>query len=254
MTNILFLLIGCFVLATSALAGEGCGHECEKCHSITLAEAKKALSGRGKLTVTDVRMSPSKGLWQILAERDHYKEIYYLDLAKKNLIVGTLVDIKGQLDMTRNAIEKATHVNVAEINLKNALLLGKSSARIKAYIFTDPLCPYCAKLHKELTTIVAKNPDIAFYIIISPLKGMTESFEKAKAILCASSLKLLEDVFDGKAIPAATCKSKQVDENMALTAKYGIAGAPSIVFQNGNVHFGYEKKERLLSLIKSNLQ
>ncbi|MEI7818473.1 MAG: DsbC family protein, partial [Desulfuromonadales bacterium] len=170
-----------------------------------------------------------------------------------NLMMGPVIDIKGKRDLTKVAIENATQINIAEIKLKKTLLLGSNTASTKVYILTDPSCPACAKLHTVLKQIVKKHSNIAFHIILFPLKGMKDSYARAKSINCTSSLKMLEDSLEGKPIPPAACSSKDVDDNMAFGAKNGISMTPTIIFQNGKVHFGAENVKNLLSLINANL-
>jgi len=49
--------------------------------------------------------------------------------------------------------------------------------------------------------VVSERKDIAFYIKMFPLKMHPGAYEKARAIICEKSLKLLEDAFEQKQIP-----------------------------------------------------
>jgi thiol:disulfide interchange protein DsbC len=233
---------------------EGCGHDCKQCHKITEKEVRKALANQGNIKITDIRMSPVKGLWQIMAERDNVKEVYYLDFEKTKMLMGPIRDLKDNADLTSAAIETATIINVSDLKSSHSLLLGKTTASIHVYVLTDPTCSACAKLHKTLTQVVKSRPEIAFQLILLPLKGMKDAYEKARYINCAKSLKALEQSYEGASLPPATCDSKEVDEKMALGAKYGLALAPVIVFPNGKVHFGTAPKAALIALINKNLK
>ena len=64
------------------------------------------------------------------------------------------------------------------------------------------------------------------------------AYEKTKAIMCEKSMTMLEDAFDGKPIPKATCDTKIIDENIKLAEKLGINGTPALIFPDGTLNPG----------------
>ena len=255
MTNILLLFISLLFISQNAVAKDGCSHDCKQCHTISEKEAAKVLANHGNPKIVDIRMSPVKGLWQVMAVKDNVKNVYYIDFEKKNVVIGAIIDSTGKVNLTREAVEKATVFNIADIKQTNALILGKEGAKIKVYVMTDPTCFFCSNLHKEMKELLKNHPEISFNILLFPSKGSKESYDKAKTIICSPTpLKLLEDSFAKKSIPPVSCNTKVIDENIALGKKYGITGTPTIIFPNGRVHFGTEEKRKLLSLILQNLK
>jgi thiol:disulfide interchange protein DsbC len=97
--------------------------------------------------------------------------------------------------------------------------------------------------------IIEKRKDIAFYIKLFPLKIHPDAYEKAKAIVCEKSLALLEDAFENKPLPKATCETSVLDENSKLAEKLGISGTPAIILPNGTIIPGYKDADSLISLI-----
>lgn len=97
--------------------------------------------------------------------------------------------------------------------------------------------------------VVKERRDIAFYIKMSPLKIHPSAYETSKAIVCAKSLKLLDDAFDKKTVPAPGCKTTVVDDNIKLAAKLGITSAPALVLPDGRVVTGYRDAKELIALI-----
>lgn len=81
--------------------------------------------------------------------------------------------------------------------------------------------------------VIKERKDIAFYIILFPLPMHKEAYGKAKAIICAQSLELLEAAFENKPLPAPGCETTVVDENIKLAGKLGISGTPAVIFPNG---------------------
>ena len=80
-----------------------------------------------------------------------------------------------------------------------------------------------------MKTITEERKDIAFYIIMFPLKIHPEAYKKAKAIVCEKSLILLEDAFNKKPIPEPKCETTSIDENIKLAEKLGISSAPTLI-------------------------
>ena len=57
-----------------AMAKEGCGGECTSCHTLTPQEATGLLKKIGG-TVSSVRQSPARGLFELLVEKDGQKGV-----------------------------------------------------------------------------------------------------------------------------------------------------------------------------------
>lgn len=94
-----------------------------------------------------------------------------------------------------------------------------------------------------------ERKDIVFYLKMFPLPMHKGADEKAKAIICEKSLKLLEDAYDGKELPAPKCDTKAVEENIELAKKLGINGTPALVMPDGRVISGYRDAKSIIGLI-----
>ena len=84
---------------------------------------------------------------------------------------------------------------------------------------------------------------------MSPLNMHPGAYEKSKTIICEKSIKLLEDAYDKKPLPAPKCKASAVDENIKLAQKLGITGAPALALPDGRVLTGYRDVNELKALI-----
>lgn len=76
-----------------------------------------------------------------------------------------------------------------------------------------------------------------------------KAYEKSKAIVCAKSMKMLEDVYAKKAIPKPTCETDAVDETIKLAQSLGINGTPAIVLPNGSLISGMRDAATIIKLI-----
>jgi len=97
--------------------------------------------------------------------------------------------------------------------------------------------------------ITEERKDIAFYIMMFPLKIHPEAYKKAKAIVCEKSVVLLEDAFNQKPLPEPKCETTAVDEHIRLAEKLGISSTPTLILPDGKVLPGYKDAKTLLALI-----
>jgi thiol:disulfide interchange protein DsbC len=226
------------------------GENCAKCHTLNKAEAAALLKAiNPMIKVIDVRMTPMKSMWEIDIESNGKKGPIYLDFTKRYLISGQLVDIRAKKNLTMERESDLNRVNVSHIPLGDALVMGSRHAKKKVIVFTDPECPFCAKLHEELKKVVAERKDIAFYLKMFPLPIHKGAKDVAKAIVCEKSLKLLEESYEKKPIPQAKCKAPAIEENIKLGQKLGIRGTPALILPDGRVVSGYRDAKTLEALI-----
>lgn len=247
MKKIVFLMLACSILAlplaAHAFPPKKGDKPCIECHKLDKKDAEaivKKVVPTG--VVTDVKLSPIKGVWQIDVDAGEGKRgSLYLDFSKKYLVAGQVVPVE--------AIGKPRKVDVSKIPLDSTIVLGSRDAAKKVIVFTDPDCPYCRTLHPIMKQIVAKHKDIAFYLILNPLPMHKDAFKKAQAILCTKSLEMLDDAFAGKTVPEPACPADQVEKDIALARSFEFNGTPTLVRDDGIVLSGYLPEDKLLEWI-----
>ena len=252
-TVLLILMIICCASGFAhAMAQEGCSGDCASCHTLTVAEAGKLVTGIAE--VKGVRQAAVRGLFELSVERSGQQSVVYLDYGKKYLMPGPIFSLAtrqvvGGAQPQPKPVEK---VEVAKIPLAGSLIMGNAKGSKRIIVFTDPECPYCAKLHGELKKLVAAEPDLAIYIKLYPLKMHPSAYDKARVILGRNSLELLDKSFAGQPLPAASEKDRKdpVDENMKLAESFGISATPTLVLPDGRVIMGYRPFEELKSLLQ----
>jgi len=250
------LLLVALLLAageTGALAfmKEGCGSgECRDCHSLTREEAGKLLSGMVD-NVLNVEISPVQGLWVVDIVKAGRKIPVYIDFSKNYLLGAQIIRISTKEDITGARMMKLNEVKVdiSRIPLEDALVMGNPSAKRRVIVFSDPDCHFCGKLHGELRTVTEKEPDVAFYIKLYSRNNNPATAEKAKSVLCAKSLALLEDAYAGKPLPPAICTTSSPEETLKLADRLDIRGTPTLVLPDGRVLPGYRDAKALIQLL-----
>ncbi len=250
-----FILLTSFMLSASRVTGfGGCGGECKDCHTLRPEEAASLLKEGGipelrSVKVTQVTQAPARGLWEIAIEKEGKKGLLYLDFSKRFLIVGQIVELKTSKNITQERFLDLNRVDVSKIPLEDSLIMGSPSAKYRVFIFTDPDCPFCARLHRELKSVLEKRKDIAFYIKLFPLPNHKDAYWKAKSIQCSKSLRALEDNFEGKAPEKPSCDTDVIDKNIKLGRSLGVNSTPTIILPDGRLIPGAVPAPQLMELI-----
>ena len=246
--------LACFLTvapATSdAFTAGGCGEgACTDCHSLKPEEAARILGVRQE-QILSIGMSPVKGLWEADVEKDGQKWPVYIDFSKDYIVSGQIFQVSSRLNLTGNRMMSLNRVDVSQIPLDGAILVGKKDAKRRIVVFDDPDCPHCAKLHQTAKGIVAKHPDIAFHVKPFPRNGDVPTYEKALSIVCLGTVQALEDAFAGKPLPKGECGSQAVKETSEVAERLKIRSTPTMVFPDGRVVPGALDAEMILKLLE----
>ncbi len=250
-------LSGAIAVMSSSSFGFGemqgaCEPDCTRCHSLSMEEASAVVKEiNPEIEVLNVSLSPVGGLWEVVVKAKGKRGLAYVDFSKQYLITGDIIKVSTKKNITDTRMYELSKVDVTAIPLEEAILVGSPDARFKSVIFSDPDCPYCRKLHKEIKQIVKDRTDIAFYIKLLPLKIHPAAYKKSKAIVCERSLRLLERAFDGRTVPSPTCETTEVDDTIEMAERMGITGTPTIVLPDGGVINGFRDSVALQQAIET---
>ena len=245
--------------AMDAMTKEGCTHDCVTCHKLTEKDAGELLKKTG-VTVKSVKQSPSKGLFEVLVEKDSKQGILLIDFGKKNLIQGVMVNLESLQPVSAHSPElsqpkQVSSVDVATIPADKAVIMGNSKGSKKLYVFTDPDCPYCRKGHLELKKLAALAPDVAIYVMLYPLPMHPGANDKSRTILETKSLELMDKAFEGKDVPKPSKESSKtdIDEIIRFANANGISGTPTMVMPDGKIEVGMRDAETLKKMLEGKL-
>jgi len=245
------------MLPAKVFALGGCEEDCMKCHAINKQDVQQILTklGAAEAKPIDIKTSPVKGLWEVIVEDRGTRGVLYIGFSKRHVIAGPVFEVDTGANKTQETYERVNrdlirYVDYAKIPLDKTLIIGEKNAKYKVAVFTDPDCPYCAKVHEEITKVVAERKDIAFYLKLMPLPMHPDAFWKSQSILCKSSVQWLEDNFAKKEIPRPDCDNKQeVEANIKLASELGITGTPTLVFPDGMVLVGGKDAKTIIDLV-----
>lgn len=104
--------------------------------------------------------------------------------------------------------------------------------------------------------ILEQRTDVVFYLKMFPILSLhPKAYDKAKTIICEESnekaIQLLEDAYSRKKLPAPSCETEAVDDNIKLAEELGIRATPAMVFQDGRVVTGAMAAEQLIKVIEN---
>ena len=229
--------------------GEGCASgACTDCHSLTRDEAAKIL-GSTVDNVLSVGPSPVGGLWEVDVEKAGKRVPLYINFSKEYVIAGQILQMSTKKNLTKSRILSMNRIDVSQIPLAGAIVVGKKDAKRRIIVFDDPNCPHCAKLHETAKGIVAKNPDVVFFVRPFPRNNDPATYEKALSIVCVGTIRALDDAFAGKPLPKGECGSEAVDESIRIAKRFNIRLTPTMIFPDGRVVPGALEADTILSTL-----
>ena len=131
--------VTCLITIHNTYSIETCDHNCTKCHRITndeILSLVKELVPDAK--VLDVRTSFVKGIWEIAIEAKGQKGIIYVDFSKKYIVTGAILNVKAKTNVTQERLIEINKVDVSQIPLDDALVMGDKDAKLRIIVFDDP--------------------------------------------------------------------------------------------------------------------
>jgi len=190
--------------------------------------------------VSSVRPGPFLGLYEVVLG----KNIIYVDSSLQYALFGGIIDTTTGVNVTDARMQEINKIDPSEFPLHHAITFG--TGRKHLYIFSDPDCPFCQKLHPEL----AKLNDVTIHLFLYPIKELhPNAYYKAVAIWCSKDKKAaLDAVFSGKQVEDHICEHP-ISENIELGKSLQISGTPTLFFEDGTMAVGYQKSDMIQARI-----
>ena len=112
------------------------------------------------IQVSNIQATEMPGLYS--ANLDN--QIIYLDENAQYMLVGSMVRLKDQKNLTKDLMLQQNSVDWKQLPFKDAIKTVKGTGKSQLFIFSDPNCPYCKRLEVELD----KLNDVTIYTLIYP--------------------------------------------------------------------------------------
>lgn len=179
--------------------------------------------------IESLKKTPYLGLYEVLVGG----ELLYTDEKAEYFFFGHIVDTKTRSSLTSQRlqdIKDARRIPLASLPLKSAIKVVKGNGKREVAIFTDPNCPYCKQLEKELVNVT----DVTIYTLLYPI--LNGSIKIATSIWCAADQVNAWDDFmlNGVAPTEKTCETP-ITELLQSGRDNRVTGTPTLIFADGSV-------------------
>jgi thiol:disulfide interchange protein DsbC len=77
-------------------------------------------------------------MWEVDIDAGGKKGLVYVDFSKKYLVSGSIISIKDKTNLSQDRFTELTRVDVSQIPLDDALVMGEKGAKYKIVVFDDP--------------------------------------------------------------------------------------------------------------------
>ncbi|NVK42058.1 MAG: DsbC family protein [Oceanospirillaceae bacterium] len=204
-----------------------------------------------RIPVDSVVPSKMPGIYEVVLGTG---EVLYADEKGEYFMLGQLYrlsDEQGFVNLTEEKLKTKRQALIAEVAAEDRISF-KPEGEVKATIavFTDVDCPYCRKLHQEVSRLNELGIQVDY--LAFPRGGQRSgAYAKMQSIWCDDPAQRPDDltkVKSGGSIEPKDCDSPVMDQFM-LGQKVGVTGTPALVFPDGSLVPGYVPADRLAQML-----
>ncbi|HEV8647291.1 MAG TPA: DsbC family protein [Burkholderiales bacterium] len=188
-----------------------------------------------KANVESVTKTQHLGLYEVVVDG----QLFYADEDFKYLIDGSIIDTNSMTNVTaarQRDLEELKLRKLAfpfeQLPFELAIKKVKGDGSRKIAVFSDPDCPYCKRLERDLV----KVDNVTIYVFLFPLVELhPKAPEIARAIWCSGErAKAWDEYMLNGVVPkaAGTC-TNPVDKLVEFGKSKRITGTPTIFFADG---------------------
>lgn len=181
-------------------------------------------------TIDSVSRTPYLGLYEVVVQG----KIFYTDASANYLFVGSVVDTRTRRDLTAESLRKIRAAKFDALPFHLAIKSVKGNGKRKVAIFSDPDCPFCQRLERELVNVT----DVTIFTFLFPIEGLhPDAKRKSRLVWCARDrAKAWDDLMLRGVVPnnGGACETP-LDQTVALGQKLGVRGTPTLFFSDGNI-------------------
>jgi thiol:disulfide interchange protein DsbC len=213
--------------AAMLLAGVACADE-----STIRAEIAKKFP---KANVESITRTPHLGLYEVIVDG----QVFYTDADFDYLIDGSIVETGTMTNLTaarqKELEEKKLRLLAfpfEQLPFDMAIKKVKGDGSRKVAVFSDPDCPFCRRLERELV----KLDNVTIYLFLFPIAELhPKAPDVSRAIWCSTDrVKAWDDyMLKGVAPKAAGSCDNPVDRLVEFGKSKRINGTPTIFFADG---------------------
>lgn len=244
-------LLSLFVASSFAIADE------------TVPTYKEEISNKiksyfgGKDIINYVAETPVDNTYMVILA-DGTNMIYFNDT--DYAVVGDMYNMKNQQNISSPLRAGYNKEILTQFTPEEGIVFKSTNPNLKeriVYVFTDPTCGYCRKLHHELAEYQAQGITITYLPYPRGGKGGF-AYKELIDVWCSKDRQVAIDLAKndrGEEIKTAegykideSCNAV-VDKGSELGNKLGITGTPSLFTESGVMFPGYVEPARLREMV-----
>ena len=204
------------------------------------AVIRKALEPKiGAARIEGIAPSAIPGLWEVrLRSASEGVQIVYTDAAGTHVILGNLVELRTNRNITEERLRKLTAIDFASLPLDQAVKVQRGNGKRVMAMFSDPYCPACRKFEAQLAQVDNMTVYVFMYPVIRP-----ENADHSRAVWCSPDrakawLELAAAARPKVPSAGPGCAGNVVDKTLELGRKLGVNSTPTLFMANGERYTG----------------
>jgi len=210
----------------------------------------ESLSVNGQsMPVKAVTETPMDGVYHVRLESG---ESFYSNADGSHFLVGDLYENApdGLVNLTEQEQNQERADALAAVPESELVIFrGADEPKATITVFTDPTCPYCARLHDTIPELNERG--IAVHYMAFPRAGMaSQAATTLQQVWCSDNRsEAMTQAKEGKRISSAADCDNPVAGQYDLGKALGVQGTPAIILPNGQLVPGFVPPERLSAML-----
>jgi thiol:disulfide interchange protein DsbC len=195
--------------------------------------------------IRSVTKSPYGGLYEVVVNGFN---VFYTDEKGDTGFFGKMVDLRTRTDLTEKRTQELMVVDFSRLPLDKAIIKVKGDGSRKLVLFSDPDCPFCRQLEKELEGVT----NVTMYTFLYPLTSIhPDAMRKAEIIWCSAdrARAYYDLMLEGKEPAGGRDCDTPIKEVIALAETLWIRGTPGMIFANGRLVPGTLQRHQIEALL-----
>ena len=155
-------------------------------------------------------------------------------------------------DLTSDRVDELNRIDFQTLPFDRVVKIVRGDGSRRLAVFTDPDCPYCKMLEKELASVT----NVTIYSFLFPLTAIHPKAEaKAQSIWCSPdrAAAWTHWMLDGKEPETKSCEGIPTAEIVELGKKLNVTGTPTMYFSTGRRQTGGMRAQDLTEALDKSL-
>ena len=201
------------------------------------------------ISAEQIKESQLDGFYEVVITNPRL-DVLFISYDGLYVIQGDVINLVTKSNLTVNKINILRKEIIDTIAEKDKIVFKANNERYVIHVFTDVDCPYCAKLHADMSKMNALGITVKY--LASPLEQLHPQAQSSmEKIWCAEDKnQAIHNYNIQRILPKSAECENPVAQQLAISKQLGVNGTPSIFFEDGTNMPGYQEPEILLQNIE----